>query len=179
RRLDATAFNRWHGLLTDAWALLCREHRADAEAMAEGVVSLVPLREEPGWETRSASSGEAFGNIMVSEPPDAVTLAVSLIHEHQHIVLGGLLHLIRLTKEDDGFFFYAPWRDAPRALSGLLQGVCAFLGIARFFRRHRQTVAGTAETLASFEYAYARGQTAEALEIVLAAPALTSEGRSF
>jgi HEXXH motif-containing protein len=177
-RLDAATFDRWRELLADAWALLCRDHRANAEAIAEGVVSVVPLRDEPGWETRSASNGEAFGSVMVAEPPDAVTLAVALVHEYQHIALGALLHLIRLNDSDDGLY-YAPWRDDPRPLPGLFQGVYAFLGIARFFRRHRQTVSGSAASLASFEYAYARGQTAEALETVLATTTLTEEGRSF
>lgn len=177
-RLDADAVDRWRALLAEAWALLCRDHRADAEAMAEGVVSLVPMPPAPGWETRSASNGEAFGSVMVSEPPDAVTLAVSLVHEFQHIKLGALLHLVRLTRDDDALY-YAPWRDDPRPLPGLLQGVYAFLGIARFWRCHRLAVGGPDAALASFEYAYARAQTAEALQTVLKAPGLTDEGRSF
>jgi hypothetical protein len=178
-RLDQAAFDRWSGLIADAWAMLCRDHREDAEAMAGGVVSLVPLVPEPGWGTRSASNGEAFGSVMVSEPPDAVTLAEALVHEFQHIKLGALMHLVPLTDQDDGERYYAPWRDDPRPLGGLLQGVYAFFGIAGFWRNHRRTVEGPAAAVADYEYACTRAQTDEALRSVLGAPALTHEGRMF
>jgi hypothetical protein len=64
-------------------------------------------------------------------------------------------------------------------LGGLLQGVYAFFGIAKFWRRHRLTAAGPDAALASFEYVYARDQTAEAVRIVLSAPGLTDAGRSL
>jgi hypothetical protein len=86
---------------------------------------------------------------------------------------------MRLTAEDDGSLYYAPWRDDPRPLPGLLQGVYAFLGIAGFWRRHRHTVTGPAAALADMEYVYARAQTAEAARIVRDAPTLTPAGRQF
>jgi HEXXH motif-containing protein len=178
-RLDQIEFERWESTLADAWALLCQDHRSDAEALADGVISLVPLSFEEGWETRSASTGEAFGSVMMSPPPDAVTLAVSLIHEFQHIKLGALMHLLQLTGDDDGALYYAPWRDDPRPLGGLLQGVYAFLGIAGFWRRHHGTVAGAHAALAAFEYACARGQSNEALHLIRASPALTRDGHEL
>ncbi|WP_173082502.1 HEXXH motif domain-containing protein [Phytohabitans rumicis] len=178
-RLDGQAFARWCALLEDAWSLLCRDHPDEAAAMADGVVSLVPLAPVPGWDTRSASNGEAFGSVMVSEPPDALTLAVALVHEYQHIGLGGLMHLLRLAGEDDGSLYYAPWRDDPRPLHGLLQGVYAFFGIANFWRRHRRTVSGPLAALADLEFAYARTQTIEAARIVRGAAALTDQGGRF
>jgi HEXXH motif-containing protein len=177
-RLDDAAFERWRDLLDDAWALLCRHHADSAAAMAEGIISVVPLSTQPGHETRSASNGEAFGSVMVSEPPDAVTLAVALVHEFQHIKLGALMHLLTLT-EDDRSFYYAPWRDDPRPLSGFIQGIYAFFGIAEFWRRHRLTVSGRDVDLADYEYLYARGQTIEALHSVRDAPALTTYGRDL
>ncbi len=178
-RLGAAAFARWSGLLTEAWELLCRDHRSAAEAMVDGFVTLAPLKHEPGWETRSASNGEAFGSVMVSEPADAVTLAVSLVHEYQHITLGGLLHLLRLTEPDDGTLYYAPWRDDPRPLPGLIQGVYAFYGIARFWRERAHATTGADAQHAQFEFAYARRQMQDSLRVVLAAPGLTEEGRQF
>jgi HEXXH motif-containing protein len=178
-RLDAAAFQRWSTLISDAWTLLCRDYRTEAEAMADGVVSIVPLTPEPGWDTRSASNGEAFGSVMLDEPPDAVTLAVALIHEYQHIKLGALLHLIRVTEPDSGSLYYAPWRDDPRPLPGLIQGVYAFFGIAKFWRTRRVTATGDDRAVAAFEYAYARRQTAESVQIVLAAPGLTDQGRQL
>ncbi|MCO8271729.1 HEXXH motif domain-containing protein [Actinoplanes sp. TRM 88003] len=178
-RLDETAFARWQQLLDDAWRLLCRDYPDDAAAMADGVTSIVPLKHLPGWDTRSASNGEAFGAVMVSEPPDAVTMAVSLIHEYQHIKLGALLHLIRLTDQDDGSVYYAPWRDDPRPLAGLLQGIYAFFGIARFWRTRLRTVDGDERRIAAFEYAYALRQTAESVHIGLSATGLTPAGREL
>jgi HEXXH motif-containing protein len=178
-RLGPGAFQRWHRLIGDAWELLCRDYRREAEAMAEGVVSIVPLKHEPGWDTRSASNGEAFGSIMLSEPPNVTTMAVSLIHEYQHIKLGALLHLIPLTGPDDGSLYYAPWRDDPRPLAGLVQGIYAFFGITRFWRIRRDKTNGSERALAAFEYAYARQQTVESVQIALAAPGLTEQGRQL
>jgi HEXXH motif-containing protein len=79
---------------------------------------------------------------MVSEPPDPATPAVSLVHEFQHIKLGALMHLISLVTGDDGTPYYAPWRDDPSPLGGFLQGVCAFFGIAEFWRRRRPATDG-------------------------------------
>ncbi|WP_239160459.1 HEXXH motif domain-containing protein [Virgisporangium ochraceum] len=177
-RLDDRSVERWQDLLDDAWTLLCTHHAESAAALAEGVISLVPLPGRPGQETRSASNGEAFGSVMVSQPPDAVTLAVALVHEFQHIKLGALMHLVPLA-EDDGCYYYAPWRDDPRPLGGFLQGIYAFFGIAEFWRRHRLVVHGSDAVLASYEYLYARGQTIEALRSVRDALALTDEGREL
>lgn len=176
-RLDDEALARWHRLIEDAWDLLCRDYPADADAMADGITAIVPLKHLPGWDTRSASNGEAFGGVMVSEPPDALTMAVSLIHEYQHIKLGALLHLIRLTEKDDGSLYYAPWRDDPRPLGGLIQGIYAFFGIARFWRTRLDKVDGSERELAAFEYAYVLLQTAESVHIGLTASGLTEDGR--
>jgi HEXXH motif-containing protein len=178
-RLDDEAFARWRVLIEGAWDLLCRDYPADAEAMADGVVSIVPLKHLPGWETRSASNGEAFGSVLLSEPPDAVTTAVSLVHEYQHIKLGALIHLFRLTEPDDGTLYYAPWRDDPRPLAGLIQGIYAFFGIAEFWRVRCGKVHGEEKGIAAFEYEYARQQTEESVRIALSAPGLTAEGRKL
>jgi HEXXH motif-containing protein len=173
-RLDDATCERWRHLLDDAWTLLCDHHRDTAAALAEAVVSLAPLPTGPGRETRSASNGEAFGAMLATEPPDAVTLAVTLVHEFQHIKLGALMHLLALTEDDGRSLYYAPWRDDPRPLGGLLQGIYAFFGIAGFWRQHRLTVE---EPLADYEYLCSRVQTAEALRSVRDAPALTDTGR--
>ncbi|GAA0904175.1 HEXXH motif domain-containing protein [Virgisporangium aurantiacum] len=178
-RLDDEAVDRWRTLLDEAWTLLCTHHAESAAALAEGVISLVPLPTRPGHETRSASNGEAFGSMMVSEPPDAVTLAVALVHEFQHIKLGALMHLLTLAEDDGSSLYYAPWRDDPRPLNGFIQGIYAFFGIAEFWRRHRLTLSGTDAVLAGYEYLYARGQTIEALHSVRDAATLTGTGREL
>jgi HEXXH motif-containing protein len=179
RRLSDADVALWRELFADAWDLLGRHHPDSAAALASGVVSLVPLPLGDGRETRSASSGEAFGSVMLTQPPDAVTLAVSLVHEFQHIKLGGLMHLTRLTREQSSGYYYAPWRDDPRPIIGFLQGVYAFFGITAFWRRQREVVTGAKVRLADFEYAYARFQTCESLEIIKACDALTDLGHEF
>jgi HEXXH motif-containing protein len=176
-RLDEAEFARWHDLLDDAWALLRRDHRETAEAMVEGVVSLVPLPTSNGWDITSASTGEAFGSILVSRPSDATALAVALVHEFQHIKLGGLIHLAPLCRTDDDTWYYAPWRDDPRPLSGLLQGIYAFVGIAGFWRERREAVGDIARQVADFEYAYVRQQVDDALRTVETVDGLTPWGR--
>jgi HEXXH motif-containing protein len=176
-RLTAAELARWTELLDGAWTILTRDHAESAAALAVGVTSLVPLPSGDGWGTRSASTGEAFGAIMCSPPPDAETLAVSLVHEFMHIKLGGLMHLVPLTKAAGVPSLYAPWRDDPRPPGGLLQGVYAFFGIAAFWRRHRAL--RSENSLPDFEYAYARMQTAEALEIARGAGGLTEQGFGF
>jgi HEXXH motif-containing protein len=178
-RLSDDAVERWRKLLAGAWDVLCAHHAETADAMSNGVVSLVPLQTEPGWDSRSASNGEAFGSVMVSEPPDEVTLAVALVHEFQHIKLGALMHLLTIVSDDDGSLYYAPWRDDPRPLSGFLQGIYAFFGIAAFWRVHRLTVTGADAAQADYEYLYAREQTAEAIDAVRNAPALTEVGQTL
>lgn len=175
-RLGDAEFAAWSDLLARAWDLLCRDHRPSAESISEGVVSLVPLARGDGSETRSASTGEAFGSVLISPPFDEVTLAVSLVHEFQHIKLGGLIHLGPLAIDDDRQCYYAPWRDDPRPLSGLLQGAYAFTGIMAFWRRHRARQSGRELLLADFEYAYARLQVDDALCTLDDSPGLTRWG---
>jgi HEXXH motif-containing protein len=177
-RLSGAATARWTELLADAWAILVERHRPVAEALAAGVSSLAPLPAGDGWDTRSASSGDAFGAIMCSLPPDPVTLAVSLAHEFMHIKLGGLMHLVALTDGPGSPRLHAPWRDDPRPAGGLLQGIYAFFGIAAFWRQQRHA-ADLPGRLADFEYAYSCAQTREALGAVLRQGALTEAGRRF
>jgi HEXXH motif-containing protein len=175
-RLSSLELERWADLLRDAWSILVEQHHATAEALAAAVISFVPLPAADGRGTRSASTGDAFGAMMCSPPPDAVTLAVSLAHEFMHIKLGGLMHLVTLVQGSGKVFLYAPWRDDPRPADGLLQGIYAFFGIARFWRQHRHA---TGDAVSDFEYAYARNQTREALGIAVGDGTLTGHGLRF
>lgn len=178
-RLDGPTRQRWLDLLTAAWAIICADLPEVADALAAAVRSVVPLPEADGWDNRSASTGEAFGSVMLSPPSDPTALAVSLVHEFQHIKLGGLMHLLTLTRPDETATLYAPWRDDPRPLAGLTQGAYAFVGIAAFWRSHRAGLDGTHGALATFEYGLARDQTRQALRILRASPMLTPMGREF
>jgi HEXXH motif-containing protein len=177
-RLDEAELERWRSLVEDGWALLCADHPEVAEAMAVGVVSLVPLPAD-GVATRSGSTGEAFGMVMSSLPPDPAQMAETLVHEFHHIKLGGLTHLVQLTDDDPTATYYAPWRDDPRPLGGFLQGIYAFVAIAGFWRTHRMQLSGPRRRLADFEYALARGRSSEALAGVCGSAHLTPAGSAF
>jgi hypothetical protein len=112
----------------------------------------------------------------VSYPADHLDLAVALVHEFAHIQLGGLLHLIDLTDGPDPAVLYAPWRDDPRPLSGLLQGIYAFTAIAAFWR---DQLAVEPSDLGWFEYARARGQLEQALAVAAASSSLTDAGNDL
>ena len=103
------------------------------------------------------------------------------MHEFQHAKLGGLIHLVDLLEDDDRKeIFYAPWRDDPRPLGGLFQGVYAFLGVTAFWRTRTHVVRKSpAHRLAAFEFAFNRARTSSALATLRAAPGLTALGRRF
>jgi HEXXH motif-containing protein len=127
----------WADVFAAAWALLERDHPALAREVAEIVTVIVPLARPPHGLV-SSSSPETFGAIALSEPTDACTLASTLAHEVQHVKLSALLDLVQLTRPDDGRRFYAPWREDPRPVSGLLQGAYAYVGVSGFWRRQRE-----------------------------------------
>lgn len=184
RRMDDTEHDRWIAQLTDAWRILETVWPQQRAAMAAGLVSIVPLPEGDRREIRSASTGDGFGAALLSPHPDAMTLAVSLVHEFQHIKLGSLLHLIRLVDQEmeekqEENMVYAPWRDDPRPVSGLLQGVYAFLGISEFWRRQRGLVPAGERAAAEFEFAYARRQASTGLRTLLGSELLTPRGHEF
>lgn len=125
----------WRDRLQSAWELLVRHHEWAAAPVAEGVPVIVPLA--PRSDLDSATSPAAFGAIATSIPPSAVSLAETLVHEFQHIKLCGLMDMLPLVKQsaERG---YAPWRDDPRPMTGILQGVYAFAGVVCFWNAQRR-----------------------------------------
>jgi HEXXH motif-containing protein len=132
------------------------------------------MRRRPG--AVSSSSAEAFGAVTMSLPPDPVTCAELLVHEVRHLVLGAVLDLADLTRSDDGSPYYAPWRDDPRPVSGLLQGTYAFFGVAGFWREQRlRESSGRGQ----FEFARWRSGVARAVRTLQASGRLTDTGMEF
>ena len=125
----------WRQCIQAAWELLVRHHAWAAGPIAEGVSVIVPL--VPRSDHDSATSPAAFGAIATSLPPFPVIMAETLVHEFQHIKLCGLLDMLPLIEPSDRRG-YAPWRDDPRPMGGILQGVYAFTGIVRFWDVQRR-----------------------------------------
>jgi HEXXH motif-containing protein len=130
----------WRRRIQSAWQVLVRHHGWASGPIAEGVSVIVPLAARSDTDLDSATAPAAFGAIATSWPPDPVTMAETLVHEFQHLKLCGLMDMVHFI-EPGSEKVYAPWRPDPRPAGGLLQGVYAFLGVARFWnaQRHAET----------------------------------------
>lgn len=172
----------WQSILDGAWAILCHDDPATARAMAVAISSLSPLLradQADDEEIRSASTAEAFGAVLLSTPRDVVDFAATLVHEYRHNKLGCLMHLCALHHEDEPAELYAPWRDDPRPIGGLIQGIYAFHGIAAFYRARIASTGGTERRTAQFAYALTHAQTVAGLASARASGGLTTLGREF
>ena len=175
RRLAPEGFADWQRWISAMWPLLVADHRADARALSAGLLSLVPLPHRERLRGRTASSSDAFGCVLLTEPDEDTAvlpaqLGVALIHEFRHTLLNGLIFLAPLF-EDCGDLFYAPWRDDPRPLGGLVHGAYAFSGVARYWRARGE------EGLAGFEFALLRDALDQVLTTLQDHPLLTPLGR--
>jgi uncharacterized protein len=177
-RLGGTEAIAWENVLRDAWLLLEQRCHDMAVEAAAAITVIVPLCLPDDGQV-SSTSEEAFGAISMSPPPDPFSCAVTLAHELQHLKLSALLLTDSLTKKDDGRRYYAPWRDDPRPVSGLLQGAYAYLGVSGFWRQQRQSTAGADRHRADKEFARWRVNAAEAVETLLACGQLTAKGVGF
>ncbi|MGC7098415.1 aKG-HExxH-type peptide beta-hydroxylase [Amycolatopsis lurida] len=175
-RLSSKELTRWQHLIDDACRLVAAWLPSLARTMPVGLTSLVP-KPQVRFRNPSASTGEAFGSAVVGLPADGMALAETLIHEFQHIVLGGLLHLVELHEPDPRERVYVPWRDDPRPFSGALQGTYAFFGVTAFWRALAAAGVGTPRT--EFEYAYWRRQSWHTLQALRNDTTLTDAGRRF
>ncbi len=172
-RVDAES---WHAALGAAWRVLEHNHFGLAAEIAILASAIVPLQRPPSGEV-STTSSETFGAVALSLPPDPVTGAVTLAHEIQHLKLGAVLDMVTLTLPDDGRRYYAPWRDDPRPLGGLLQGAYAYLGVSAFWRRQRNVP--DSQPRADIEFARWRAAAARAVETLRSSGRLTRAGLRF
>jgi uncharacterized protein len=163
-------------MLRAAWALLDPATAAEVAALVRVIVPY----QAPDHGYISMSSLETFGTIAMSRQPNPYTCAETLVHEVQHLKLSAILDLVRLTMDDDGRRYYAPWRDDPRPVNGLLQGAYAFLGVAGFWRRQRPAIADAdVRQHADAEFARWRDASAHAADTLLASGRLTPAGQDF
>jgi HEXXH motif-containing protein len=107
-------------------------------------------------------------------------LAVTLAHEVQHAKLSALQDIVPMIRESGGEDrHYAPWRDDPRPLGGLLQGIYAHLAVVAFWHRQRLLDEGLPQLRAHTEFARWREATAHVTRTVLASDRLTTAGTEF
>lgn len=176
KRLTALEVESWRSVVDSAWQLLSTHVPGVAEVLPWGLESLVPMP-AVAFRLPSASTGEAFGSAIVAFSSDPAPLAAALVHEFQHIRLGGIQHLAALHVDDSRERLYAPWRDDPRPIGGVLHGIYAFFGVAGFWRA--LAAAEPDNALASFEFALWRAATWHTLRKVHHDESLTPAGRRF
>ena len=177
-RISAAEAGAWDQAFGPALELLERHHPLVFSEVTAAISVVVPLL-APDSGRVSSSSPETFGAVALSKPADPCKLAETLAHELQHVKLSALLDIVPLTVPDGSRRFYAPWRNDPRPVSGLLQGAYAFLGVAGFWRRQRHLESGDAWLRASAEFARWRSAAGQVAATLLASGQLTSAGTDF
>jgi HEXXH motif-containing protein len=177
-RLTEADISEWTAGLAEAWSLLETKHATVAAEIAEAITVIVPHLRPPQGHS-SSSSSETFGAVAMSQPIDLVSSAVTLAHELQHLKLFALIDLVPLTLPDDGQRYYAPWRNDPRPLDGLLQGTYAFLGVSGFWRRQRGFTDGEAGLYAQTQFARWLAATTQTVETLGSSGRLTAAGQEF
>jgi HEXXH motif-containing protein len=174
---------RWRDLLQRAWPLLARVDPRAAEDVSSCLRSIEPLPPALPFRWYSATMEDGMGGMAASEPTGAEPAAAAqfasiLTHEIQHSKLSALLHMYSLHAPDASRGLYAPWRDDPRPLRGMLHGVYAFTGVARFWRGYvLNGCPAEEEALASFEFALRRCQLLRVLPRLNEDERLTDLGR--
>jgi len=177
--LTAEEITSWRSRLQSAWEVLVRHHGWVADSIAAGVSVIVPLAAGSDTDLDSATTPAAFGAIAASLPSDPVLMAEILVHEFQHIKLSGLQDMVSLTTPCDTRV-YAPWRPDPRPVGGLLQGVYAYLGIARFWDAQRHVETGPDDIFrAQVTFERSRSMIESATATLLRTDCLTSTGTRF
>jgi HEXXH motif-containing protein len=177
-RLDDAAVRAWEQALGRAWAVLVRHHPGYADAIGAGLVAVVPMVAAQPNRGVNATSRESFGAAAISAVSDPVTLAVGILHEFQHGKLNAVLDLIRLHRPD-GKRYYAPWRQDPRPLGGLLHGAYAYVGVCDFWRAQAGLTTVPLPGYAQLEFARWSDRTARVLETLLESGSLTPAGQRF
>lgn len=178
-RLAAAELAEWQRVLDEAWTVLVRQHRAQAVALAAGLVSIIPLVRGDGGNGASITARDAFGRFMLTPPGDGLSFGDTLIHEFHHSKLYAVMDLVPLHEASSDPIYYSPWRDDPRPLEGLLHGAYSYLAVTEYWRKQRGVLNGPERQLAEFEFARWRRQIDRAVAVMLGAGTLTAAGVAF
>jgi HEXXH motif-containing protein len=181
-RLDADEADAWQRVFDEAVGILTEPGGTGPGWVDPAVIrAVVPWGRTgvrppaPPIVRLSASSGDAFGAMVISRPATGLALAETLVHEFQHSKLGALVHLFPLLDDNRVERYYAPWRADPRHLTGLLHGAYAFTGVAGFWR-NRMTEPAHAD-IAAYHFALRRLQSRLVVHTLLGSGRLTAPGR--
>ncbi|MFF0741316.1 HEXXH motif-containing putative peptide modification protein [Streptomyces sp. NPDC004111] len=174
-RLSPGRLSRWQRTIAEADELLRQDHPLAHRVVRGAVHSLVPVDSPGPARPVSATVPDAFGVVMMSLPEDASATAATLIHESYHQLLVAVDDLTPLLDPDrvgPEPLYFAPWREDPRPLRGLLYGAHATAGITAFWHGRRKQEGGRAD----FEFALHRWQLRTALATLSNAGGLSPQG---
>jgi len=177
-RLDDEAVRAWENSLGYAWGILVRHHPGYAGAIGAGLVAIVPMITTRSNRGVNATSRESFGAAAISTVNDPVTLAVGILHEFQHSKLNAMLDMIMLHRPDHKRY-YAPWRQDPRPIDGLLHGAYAHIGVCDFWRVQAALTTTPFPAYAQMEFARWSDRTGRVLDALLDSNSLTPVGEHF
>lgn len=169
----------WQQRLTGAWELLTRDHKDVALGLAGTLTAIIPSAELERGQPVTATSGWAWGAVLLSLPPDSLAFAEALTHEFHHLVLAAVEDIAALSGTAHDDLCYAPWRDDPRPRSALLQGSYAFFGVAGFWLRESRARSGAGQRKAQAELARRSENVADALSELRGWTGLTPSGQLF
>lgn len=171
-RLPADELDRWATAYSSAWLLIEKQYGRYVGGLRAGLRAITPLMPSPDGHAASGTAREAFGALGLALPATPDVLALLIIHEFQHVKLGALLDLFDLYDKSDTRLYYAPWREDPRPLEALLQGVYAHVAVVDFWRGRAED----GDARAGFHFARWRTQTWEALEVLEDSGSMTEIG---
>jgi uncharacterized protein len=178
-RLTDSEFARWQRHFQDAWQVIEREHAAYAPGLTAGLAVLMPLAAAPEGRATGAATRHAFGATAATLPAEPVALALLLIHEFQHVKLGGVLDLYDLCDPADDRLLRAPWQEDRRPLQRLLQDTYAHLADTDFWRTREQVTTGPTAEAAGQRFARWRARTCEEIDVLANSGSLTPLGTWF
>jgi HEXXH motif-containing protein len=173
-----TQVTEWQGRLAPAWRLLVEDHPVAAREIAAAIHLITPLSQPPVGHV-SSTFRDTFGAIAMSAPGEPEQVALTLVHEVQHVKLSGLMALYPLLTDRSERRFQVPWRDDPRPVDAVLHGTYAHLGVTAFWRRQRHLVEGDRASHAHSEYVRWRTGTYKAALLLSTADGLSDLGERF
>lgn len=131
--LTPTSTIKWLSSLEEAWFLIDSCSSLLASEILMGVQSLVPVHSHAIDVHRSQTFREIPGLLILSWMSDTSVIVEALVHEYHHHKLNALLNLDPIIVEGSPEeIYYSPWRDDPRPLSGILQGIYVFQAVLEF-----------------------------------------------
>jgi HEXXH motif-containing protein len=177
-RLSEAESLSWQRDFGKAWDLLRHDFGRYLEPMRQCLTSLAPLTATPTVEAISYTVVDGLGCVYSGAPVDSCQLAVTLIHEIQHTKFTLLTDQVLICEADNECRFYAPWRDGPRPIFGLLHGIYAFFGVTDFWRSHREVACHRSRRW-QVEFEFRRVQLEQAIQRALSSGLLTTAGEEF